>query len=49
MHINAFLVKQLKLSNQQIKLDIASGNVLIDGKIASQKQAISVHHTIKYN
>jgi 23S rRNA pseudouridine2604 synthase len=49
MHINAFLVKQLKLSNQQIKLDIASGNVLIDGKIASQKQAISAHHTIKYN
>jgi 23S rRNA pseudouridine2604 synthase len=49
MHINAFLVKQLKLSNQQIKLDIASGNVLIDGKIASQKQAISTHHTIKYN
>jgi 23S rRNA pseudouridine2604 synthase len=49
MHINAFLVKQLKLSNQQIKLDIASGNVLIDGKIAFQKQAISAHHTIKYN
>ena len=48
MHINAFLVKQLKLSNQQIKLDIASGNVLIDGKIAFQKQAISTHHTINY-
>jgi 23S rRNA pseudouridine2604 synthase len=48
MHINAFLVKQLKLSNQQIKLDIASGNVLIDGKIAFQKQAISAHHTINY-
>jgi 23S rRNA pseudouridine2604 synthase len=48
MHINSFLVKQLKLSNQQIKSDIASGHVLIDHKLAVQKQAVSSVHTISY-
>jgi 23S rRNA pseudouridine2604 synthase len=48
MQINSFLVKHLKLSHQQIKRDIASGYVLIDDKIAFQKQAISATNTIKY-
>jgi 23S rRNA pseudouridine2604 synthase len=49
MHINSYLVKQLKLSHQQIKSDIALGYVLIDDKIAFQKQAISANHTVQYN
>jgi 23S rRNA pseudouridine2604 synthase len=48
MHINSFLVKQLKLSHQLIKSDIALGYVLIDDEIAVQKQVISTNHTIKY-
>jgi 23S rRNA pseudouridine2604 synthase len=48
MQINSFLVKHLKLSHQQIKSDIALGDVLIDDEIAVQKQAISATNTIKY-
>ena len=48
MQINAYLVKQLKLSHQQIKEDINSGYVLIDGEIAIQKQEISITNTINY-
>ncbi len=48
MQINSFLVKQLKLSHQQIKSDIALGYVLIDDEIAIQKQSIGTNHTIKY-
>jgi 23S rRNA pseudouridine2604 synthase len=48
MQINSFLVKQLKLSHQQIKGDIALGYVLIDDEIAIQKQSIETNHTIKY-
>jgi 23S rRNA pseudouridine2604 synthase len=48
MQINSFLVRQLKLSHQQIKSDIALGYVLIDNEIAVQKQVVSANHTIKY-
>ncbi len=48
MHINSFLVKQLKLSHQQIKIDIALGLVLIDDEIAIQKQSIGTNNTVKY-
>jgi 23S rRNA pseudouridine2604 synthase len=48
MHINSFLVRQLKLSHQQIKEDINLGHVLIDDKIAIHKQEISALNTIKY-
>jgi 23S rRNA pseudouridine2604 synthase len=48
MQINSFLVRQLELSHQQIKSDIALGYVLIDNEIAVQKQVISTNHTIKY-
>ena len=48
MQINAYLVKQLKLSHQQIKEDISLGYVLIDGEIAIQKQEISITNTINY-
>ena len=48
MHINSFLVRQLKLSHQQIKEDINSNVVFIDDKIAMQKQEISALNTIKY-
>ena len=33
MQINSFLVKQLKLSQQQIKSDIALGYVLVDDEM----------------
>ncbi len=48
MHINSFLVRQLKLSHQQIKEDINANVVFIDDKIALQKQEISALNTIKY-
>ncbi len=48
MQINSFLVRQLKLSHQQIKEDINLGHVLIDNKTALQKQEISALNTIKY-
>jgi 23S rRNA pseudouridine2604 synthase len=48
MHINSFLVRQLKLSHQQIKEDINSNVVFIDDKIAMQKQEIRALNTIKY-
>lgn len=48
MHINSFLVKQLKLSHRQIKEEIDLGFVLIDDNIAFQKQEISILNTIKY-
>jgi 23S rRNA pseudouridine2604 synthase len=49
MHINTFLVKQLKISHQQVKSEIALGHVFIDDEIAIQKQEISPVNTIKYN
>jgi 23S rRNA pseudouridine2604 synthase len=48
MQINSFLVRQLKISHQQVKCDIALGYVLIDDKIAIQKQKINLINTITY-
>lgn len=48
MHINSFLVKQLKLSHRLVMDEIDSGHVLIDEVIAIQKQEISTINTIKF-
>jgi 23S rRNA pseudouridine2604 synthase len=49
MTINSFLVRKLRLSNQQVKEEIESGKVSIDNEKAKQKQTITALNTITFN
>lgn len=48
MQINNFIVKKLKISHSQAQQEIAAGNILVDEKLAQQKQFVLSTQTVTF-